>query len=48
MRVIRTHPSVAYDWVAYRRRHRVEQAWGRLKQWRAVAASLDWIKHGHA
>ncbi len=33
----RTHPAVSYDRAAYRRRHRVEQLWGRLKEWRAVA-----------
>jgi transposase len=32
-----SHPSVEYDRAAYRRRHHVEQAWGRLKEWRAVA-----------
>jgi transposase len=37
----RTHPSVAYDRAAYRRRHRVEQAWGRLKEWRAVATRYE-------
>ena len=37
----RTHPAVAYDRAAYRRRHRVEQAWGRLKEWRAVATRYE-------
>ena len=37
----RTHPPVAYDRAAYRRRHRVEQAWGRLKEWRAVATRYE-------
>lgn len=37
----RTHPDVPYDRAAYRRRHRVEQAWGRLKEWRAVATRYE-------
>ena len=37
----RTHPPVAYDRVAYRRRHHVEQLWGRLKEWRAVATRYE-------
>jgi transposase len=37
----RTHPSVRYDRVVYRRRHRVEQLWGRLKEWRAVATRYE-------
>ena len=37
----RTHPAVSYDRAAYRRRHRVEQAWGRLKEWRAVATRYE-------
>jgi len=36
-----THPAVAYDRAAYRRRHHVEQAWGRLKEWRAVATRYE-------
>ena len=36
-----THPAVAYDRLAYRRRHRVEQLWGRLKEWRAVATRYE-------
>ena len=36
-----THPAVAYDGAAYRRRHRVEQLWGRLKEWRAVATRYE-------
>jgi transposase len=36
-----THPVVAYDRAAYRRRHHVEQAWGRLKEWRAVATRYE-------
>jgi transposase len=37
----RTHPEVPYDRAAYRRRHRVEQTWGRLKEWRAVATRYE-------
>ena len=37
----RTHPQVAYDRAAYGRRHRVEQLWGRLKEWRAVATRYE-------
>ncbi len=37
----RTHPAVGYDRAAYRRRHRVEQLWGRLKEWRAVATRYE-------
>lgn len=37
----RTHPVVPYDRAAYRRRHHVEQAWGRLKEWRAVATRYE-------
>ena len=36
-----THPEVPYDRAAYRRRHHVEQAWGRLKEWRAVATRYE-------
>lgn len=36
-----THPPVAYDRGAYRRRHHVEQAWGRLKEWRTVATRYE-------
>ena len=36
-----THPGVAYNREAYRRRHRVEQARGRLKEWRAVATRYE-------
>ncbi len=36
-----THPDVPYDREAYRRRHHVEQAWGRLKEWRAVATRYE-------
>ena len=37
----RTHPAVEYDRAAYRERHRVEQLWGRLKEWRAVATRYE-------
>ena len=37
----RTHPSVPYDRAAYRRRHRVENLWARLKDVRAVAFRTD-------
>ena len=37
----RTHPAVAYSRAAYRRRHHVEQGWGRLKEWRAVATRYE-------
>jgi transposase len=37
----RTHPVVTYDRAAYRRRSRVEQLWGRLKEWRAVATRYE-------
>ncbi len=37
----RSHPVADYDRGAYRRRHRVEQAWGRLKEWRAVATRYE-------
>ena len=36
-----THLQVPYDREAYRRRHHVEQAWGRLKEWRAVATRYE-------
>lgn len=36
-----THPLVPYDRGAYRRRHRVENLWARLKEWRAVATCYD-------
>ena len=35
------HPAVAYDRAAYGRRYRVEQLWGRLKEWRAVATRYE-------
>jgi transposase len=36
-----THPPVTHDRAAYRRRHRVENLWARLKEWRAVATRYD-------
>jgi transposase len=36
-----THPAVAYDRAAYRRRHRIENLWARLKEWRALATRYD-------
>lgn len=35
------HPAVPYDRAAYRRRHHVEQLWGRLKEWRAVSTRYE-------
>jgi transposase len=36
-----THLAVPYDRTAYARRHRIENLWGRLKEWRAVATRYD-------
>lgn len=36
-----THPSMHYDRTAYARRHRVENLWARLKEWRAIATRYD-------
>ena len=36
-----THPPVPYDRPAYARRHRVENLWARLKEWRAIATRYD-------
>ena len=36
-----THPPVTYDRSAYARRHRVENLWARLKEWRALATRYD-------
>ncbi len=35
------YDRAAYDRGAYRERHRVEQLWGRLKEWRAVATRYE-------
>ncbi len=35
------HPAVNYDRLVYQRRSRVEQLWGRLKEWRAVATRYE-------
>ncbi len=37
----RTHPPVCYDRRAYARRHKVENLWARLKEWRAVSTRYD-------
>ena len=37
----RTHPPVAYDRSAYKRRSRVETFWGRIKEVRAIAFRFD-------
>ncbi len=44
--VVPAHPTHRaaprdYDRAAYRRRHRVENLWARLKEWRAVATRYD-------
>jgi transposase len=43
--VVRPNPTHRnarpYDRAAYRRRHRVENLWARLKEWRAVATRYD-------
>jgi transposase len=36
-----THPPVPYSRAAYARRHRVENLWARLKEWRAIATRYD-------
>jgi transposase len=51
-----THRSApAHDRAAYRRRHRIENLWARLKEWRAVAsflgglhlaAAFEWLSNG--
>ena len=35
------HPPVPYDRAAYARRHRVENSWARVKEFRAVATRYD-------
>jgi transposase len=46
--VVPGHPThrrtPAYDRPAYRRRHRVENLWARLKEWRAIATRYDKTK----
>lgn len=37
----RTHPPASYDRAAYRRRHKVENLWARLKDVRAVAFRFE-------
>lgn len=43
--VVRANPThrnaPPHDRAAYRRRHRVENLWARLKEWRAVATRYD-------
>jgi transposase len=43
--VVPAHPThknaPAHDRAAYRRRHRVENLWARLKEWRALATRYD-------
>ena len=37
-----THPKQKhFDRAAYRRRHKVENLWSRLKEWRALATRYD-------
>ena len=39
-----THPQPKhFDRAAYRRRHKVENLWARLKEWRAIATRYDKI-----
>ena len=40
-----THPPVSFDRAAYRRRHRIENLWARLKEWRAIATRYDKTKN---
>jgi transposase len=35
------HPQVAYDRAAYAKRHRIENFWARMKEFRAVATRYD-------
>lgn len=43
--VVRANPThrnaPAHDRAAYRRRHKVEHLWARLKEWRAVSTRYD-------
>ena len=43
----RTHPLVRYNRAAYKRRHRVENLWARLKDVRAVAFRTDKTAHSY-
>jgi transposase len=37
-----THPQPKhFDRAAYRRRHKVENLWAKLKEWRAIATRYD-------
>lgn len=36
---------IAFDWSLYRQRHRIENAFGRLKDWRRVATRYDRCAH---
>ena len=37
-----THPQPRhFDHAAYRRRHKIENMWAKLKEWRAVATRYD-------
>ena len=44
----RTHPPVRYNRSAYKRRHRVENLWARLKDVRATAFRFDKTKQSFA
>ena len=37
--------ALSYDRVLYRQRHRIENAFGRLKDWRRVATRYDRCAH---
>jgi len=37
--------EIAYDTVLYRQRHRIENAFGRLKDWRRIAMRYDRCAH---
>lgn len=37
----RTHPPASYDRATYRRRHKVENLWARLKDMRAIAFRFE-------
>ena len=36
-----THPHVPWDRAAYARRHKIENFWSRMKEWRAIAMRYD-------